>query len=232
MDHDFAEVRRRRLVEARERAGYKSARDAAAKNGWPESTYRAHENGTRTITVENAVKYADAFGVDAAWIYGTTQGNLFKVVKSSLTSVLPNMGQRKDTAPLSARRLNVLGRAAGSPEGELIMSGEAVDTVAGGGRRGALAGAYAVYVIGDSMEPRYRAGELVYVHPNKPYRRGDYVVVQVDVDGEDHPHGFVKQFQTLTPTTLVLKQINPERELEFPREKVLSIHRIVMSGDS
>lgn len=58
-----------RLRRAREVAGYKSARDAALSNHWPESSYRAHENGTRTIGQDDAERYAKRFrsaGVDVS----------------------------------------------------------------------------------------------------------------------------------------------------------------------
>lgn len=50
-----------RLRAAREAAGYRSARAAALDHGWPESTYRAHENGTRTIGQDDAERYARIF---------------------------------------------------------------------------------------------------------------------------------------------------------------------------
>jgi len=50
-----------RLKDARIKAGFKSARDAATKCGWPESTYRAHETGTRKIGDDDAERYARRF---------------------------------------------------------------------------------------------------------------------------------------------------------------------------
>lgn len=47
-----------RLRKARESAGYRSARSAALENNWAESTYRAHEGGTRTIGQNDAEAYA------------------------------------------------------------------------------------------------------------------------------------------------------------------------------
>lgn len=48
----------RRLQQARIAAGYRSARQAALENRWPESTYRTHEAGTRTIGDDDAERYA------------------------------------------------------------------------------------------------------------------------------------------------------------------------------
>lgn len=64
----------RRLKEARARF-YKSAREAALDNEWPESTYRSHEGGTRTMGDDDAARYARRFKVRAEWIkYGGSEG--------------------------------------------------------------------------------------------------------------------------------------------------------------
>lgn len=53
-----------RLLAARERAGYKTAADAAEAFGWNPATYRAHENDQRAFTSTWAEQYAKAFGLD------------------------------------------------------------------------------------------------------------------------------------------------------------------------
>lgn len=58
-----------RLALARKAAGYRSAREAALENRWPESSYRAHEGGTRTIGQDDAERYARRFsaaGIDVS----------------------------------------------------------------------------------------------------------------------------------------------------------------------
>jgi len=52
----------RRLKEARLRF-YRSAREAALDNDWPESTYRSHENGTRTMGDDDVARYGKRYGV-------------------------------------------------------------------------------------------------------------------------------------------------------------------------
>jgi hypothetical protein len=57
---DDAQIRKgqgSRLRTVRMAAGYTSARAAALDAGWPESTYRAHEAGTRTIDPQDAARY-------------------------------------------------------------------------------------------------------------------------------------------------------------------------------
>jgi phage repressor protein C with HTH and peptisase S24 domain len=85
--------------------------------------------------------------------------------------------------------------------------------------------AYAVFVSGTSMAPRFNPREICYVHPGRPYRAGDYVVVQLSANGSTH--AIVKQFIELTDTHVVLRQHNPDRELKYGREQVSAIHVVV-----
>jgi SOS-response transcriptional repressor LexA len=64
-----------RLVAARKKAGFKSARAAAIELGWAESSYRAHENGTRNYDRDMARTYARAYGVDPKTLYLDVDGD-------------------------------------------------------------------------------------------------------------------------------------------------------------
>ena len=87
--------------------------------------------------------------------------------------------------------------------------------------------AYAVFVTGTSMAPRFNPREVVYVHPHRPYREGDCVVVQLAANGRTH--AIVKQFVEITDTHVVLRQHNPDRELRHKLDEVSAIHTIVGS---
>lgn len=67
------EEQAKRLREARERAGYDSARKAAIAHGWGVSTYTAHENAQNGFNAEKAEMYAKAFKTRADWLmFGIT----------------------------------------------------------------------------------------------------------------------------------------------------------------
>ena len=89
--------------------------------------------------------------------------------------------------------------------------------------------AYAIYVVGDSMEPRYYGGELAFINPQKPINRGSFVVVQYDNKGERNY--IIKQFIKKTSEYIVLLQLNPEKEMEIGINLVYSVHRVVGSID-
>jgi phage repressor protein C with HTH and peptisase S24 domain len=131
----------------------------------------------------------------------------------------------------SGDRIPVMGVAQGGADGLVDWNGEIVDWV---GRPPALAGApnaYAVYVSGSSMEPRYQEGELVYVHPGRPVSAGNYCVVQFAKDENALRRAFVKQFVKRTAKAVILRQFRPEKDIDIPIEQVISVHRIVASGE-
>jgi phage repressor protein C with HTH and peptisase S24 domain len=83
-------------------------------------------------------------------------------------------------------------------------------------------GAYAIYMLGDSMEPRYDQGWLLHVNPFKPPIRGRDVVVY-----KKNKAVLIKQFVGWDKEMLVLRQLNPAREIKVPREEVGDCHLIV-----
>jgi phage repressor protein C with HTH and peptisase S24 domain len=87
---------------------------------------------------------------------------------------------------------------------------------------GGVRAAYAIYMVGDSMEPRYEPGWLLHINPFKPPTRGRDVVVyklgQVVL---------IKQFVGWEGDTLVLRQLNPPLTLRIPRTEVRECHLVV-----
>lgn len=61
--------RANRLHAARKAAGFRAAREAAIRFGWPLRTYQAHETASLSFEEATGKAYAGAFGVSAAWLY-------------------------------------------------------------------------------------------------------------------------------------------------------------------
>lgn len=135
------------------------------------------------------------------------------------------------SAPES-NRIPVLGTAEGSEEGWSLWNGDVIDHVP---RPPSLIGApnaYACYVTGTSMEPRYHPGELIYVHPGKPVMIGSYVLVQARprTDGEP-PRAVVKRLARRLAQKIILEQYNPPKTFDVQLKDVISMHRIMGSGE-
>ncbi len=153
---------------------------------------------------------------------------------TSITDVeQPNAKVLENQMPTTrpGRMLQVLGEAVGGDDGEYIFNGQVVDYIACPPSLVNVPDAYSVYVDGESMSPRYKPGETVYVHPRKPPRRGDDVIVQIrGRDESSPPRGFIKEFVGWAGSKLVLSQYNPVHRIEFDRDDVVSVHLVVLSG--
>jgi phage repressor protein C with HTH and peptisase S24 domain len=128
-------------------------------------------------------------------------------------------------------RIPLYGQAVGGADGQFPLNGSLITEIAAPPSLAGVAGAYAVMVVGTSMEPRYFAGEAVFVNPRLPVRRGDFVVAQVAVEDGEPPHAYIKRFVARDSRRLRLEQFNPRKALEFPVNRVISVHRIIMGGD-
>ncbi len=135
-----------------------------------------------------------------------------------------------DTLPDPSTKIPVYGQAVGGMDGEFVMNGNRLEDVFAPPSLSSVAGAYAVYVAGESMEPRYFDGEIVFVNPVKRVRRGDFVVAQIQVEEHGPIMAYVKRFIRWNAQELVLAQYNPEKELHFAADQVVTVHLVVMGG--
>lgn len=96
----------------------------------------------------------------------------------------------------------------GAVDDSLLVSPEPIDYVKRPEPLARAKNGYGLYVVGDSMEPAFRQGDLALIHPNVPPTAGDEVVVcSVDVNG-DH-YAVIKQLTRVTAEKWHLKQYNP-----------------------
>ncbi len=105
-----------------------------------------------------------------------------------------------------------------------LESGAVVDWVA---RHPAQAGgnAFAIYVFSDAMEPRYFAGELVYVHPGRPPEQGRDCVIEMQ-NGDAHITRYLRQ----SVDNIRVAQFNPPEEKDIPRDEVKAVYAVVGRG--
>ncbi|WP_210210400.1 XRE family transcriptional regulator [Methylovirgula sp. 4M-Z18] len=143
---------------------------------------------------------------------------------------LPRPLQRLEWPEFSDDRLPVLGKAVGGSDGKFMFNGEPIEYVSRPPSLRNVTTAYCVYVDGESMEPRYFAGELVYVHTGRPPRAREFVVVELHPEQNGDPaSGYVKQFQRWAGEYLILSQLNPVKEIKIAKARVKGLHPIVGS---
>lgn len=92
--------------------------------------------------------------------------------------------------------------------------------------------AYAIYFHGTSMEPRYFAGEIGIVQPDRHAGPGDFVLVQMNDGTEDHVISvLVKQLVRQTAQYVELRQYNPPATFRLPKRQVTHLHRIMLPNE-
>ena len=117
-------------------------------------------------------------------------------------------------------------------DGWSLWNGDVIDLI---DRPTALVGvpnAYAVYVVGESMAPRYHPGEVVHIHPGRPVDVGAYVLVQRRGKQGEPPLAVIKRLAKRTGAKITLEQFNPPRTFDIKAGDIVSIHRVVGSGET
>jgi phage repressor protein C with HTH and peptisase S24 domain len=136
-------------------------------------------------------------------------------------------------------KIPLYGQAEGGADGQFPLNGSLINEIDAPPPLVGVSGAYAVMVVGTSMEPRYFAGEAVFVNPRVPVRAGDFVVAQVAAPAGAHeggdpgepPLAYVKRYLGRGDKSVRFEQLNPGKRLTFPADRIVSIHRVVMSGE-
>lgn len=193
----------------------------------------------RYMTME---KLADAIGTDASTINKLEKGKLrlsdkWMVPIATALDVQPGDLIGESTIPhfedpsaarIVPRQLPVYGLAAGSLAGHTVMMPDPVEFISCPPALQSVRDAYALIVKGHSMEPRYFPGDILFLHPHRPVRPGDHVVVQVR-NGNDQVETatWVKRFKAESGQDIVCEQYNPSAEMHFRRKYVAAMHRVL-----
>lgn len=215
----------RRLKELRELAGL-TMRTVSESLGWSLTRYQHYEDRykRRFLPFELARNLDDLFSR-----HGVEPGSVLALAGVDPSEPLPL--KREATRPSigsgGIKDLPVMGTVKGGSEGFYFNEGEAKEFVERPAYLRGVSNAFALYVDGDSMEPRYFAGEMVYVNPNRPLTKSCFVAVEMQ-DGQ----GMIKQFHRRDDLEIVLKQFNPPREIILAVKDVKQIYRITGSGET
>lgn len=90
---------------------------------------------------------------------------------------------------------------------------------------------YALYVEGESMVPKFEPGDLVFVHPHRKPRGGDYVVIQEPDSDNGGPRGFIKRLVTFAGSKIRTEQFNPPATIEFINRPGVIVHKVMSDAE-
>ena len=125
-------------------------------------------------------------------------------------------------APGSSSAIPIRSAGRGGGDQQMFLEDGPIGYTARPANLDGVRGAYAIYMVGDSMEPRYEQGWLLHVNPFKPPTRGRDIVLYKTNDAV-----LIKQFVRWDSDALILRQLNPPIELRIPRQEVRDCHLVV-----
>jgi phage repressor protein C with HTH and peptisase S24 domain len=217
----------KRLRLAMKQAGIEKYAQLARMAKLEAGTVRAYAADRRAPPLHVCEKLAGPLKADAKWLFsGLLPSEAPQLIRSNATSpvlIAPEKG---------LALLPVYGASIDGGRGRIDLSKGVVERVPAPLTLGEVPGSYAVFVVGDTMEPRYYAGEIAYIHPAKPVKPGNFVFIQVARDARGMQFdGYIKQLVSISDEEVICEQLKPRERIIFPREHVRTIHRIVLSGD-
>lgn len=189
------------------------------------------ETGDAKPSIKRLAELAKLFGVPADAL----------LTNIPLNSVVPAANIKTDVRPADvevpsmysmSKDVPVLGIAACKHvEGAFQLEATVIDYVR---RPPGVSGAkdvYGLYMEGDSMEPKFLAGDLVFVHPGRPARIGDAVVVQFIKANGDYPQAMIGILHRRTADNVELQKYNPPAIIKIDARTVQATHRILTNNE-
>ncbi len=130
------------------------------------------------------------------------------------------------------RSLPVFGTAAaGEEQGAFqISSGEPIDYVFRPMSLQHNQDAFAIYVEGTSMEPKFEAGDLIFIDSHRAPRPYDYIVVELHNKLGDR-EAFIKRYLGKKDDNIICLQYNPYKERHYPLKNIVKLHRVFTNNE-
>lgn len=144
--------------------------------------------------------------------------------------VLPDAPDPVDTSAFKGpRNVPVYGTGSGGNGGDFSFNGDLIDHVPRPPGIANRKDIYAIYLVGDSIDPAYEDGTTIYVDPHRRPQPRDYVVVELRSEREGEPGpAFVKRLVARGAGKLKLEQHNPPGPLDpIDESEVVRVHRVI-----
>lgn len=182
------------------------------------------------ITSPNLRKLADLLGTTIGYIdAGHQNENLPQRTNDNSNVAAQNHGSVGSLAEAKGvdtwpRDLKIVGHVKAGVEGFFLDQGEHHGMAYRPPALRDVANAFAVYVQDESMMERYEPGDILWVHPTRPVKPGDFVVIELT----DH-QAFIKKLVRRTTGYIECIQLNPKKPIKYDPKKVKRIYKVVGS---
>ncbi len=80
------------------------------------------------------------------------------------------------------------------------------------------------------MEPKFEAGDLIFIDSHKAPRPYDYVVIELQNEVGER-EAFIKRYLGQKGNHVVCLQYNPHKERYYPLAAVVKLHRVFSNNE-
>lgn len=186
-------------------------------------TLSRYERGERSPNVGMVAKLANYFDVDISWLIGETDERNIKLSINDIYSQLTPPRQTKvynfaETQLNEQNQVRLYGSVAANPEALAYADDTYHDDYVTKDVPKNADGA--LVVAGNSMEPDYKNGSIVFYKKQSNVENGELAVVDVDGDGAT----FKQVMFDYDSEKIILKSLNkdyPNREIEGNRVRII-----------
>jgi phage repressor protein C with HTH and peptisase S24 domain len=183
------------------------------------------ERAERRLTVDWMIRLAKPLGLEPADLMRAPPED--STMDGPARQSPPNGAARLSIAApdlQGSKDLPVYASAQGGPTGMLVTP-EPIEWITRPPPLVGVTRGYAVYVVNDSMDPAYCHGDMAYVHPGVPPRRGDDVLIYQVINGEWA--AMIKKLAGWNEKSWKVRQYNPAKEFSLSRQEWPHLNVIV-----
>ncbi|SFL17881.1 S24 family peptidase [Methylorubrum salsuginis] len=228
----------------RSKAGLSQAALASAA-GTSQPQIKRLETGERTLTKDWAERLAPHIGIDARTLLfppadlaneGGDDSTPPPPGRSQMPDIASNVivppeAEHVDTGAFKGpRNVPVYGTGSGGDgKGDFTLNGQIIDHAPRPPGITNRKDVYVVYLVGDSVSPKYEDGDPLYIDPHRRPQPRDYVFVEKrgEVEGEPGP-ALVKRLVKRGGGKLYLEQhIDPKELPPIDEADVVRVHRVI-----
>lgn len=135
---------------------------------------------------------------------------------------LPDLG-----GPRDVEELGIAVGGDGEDDGAFEFNGQVVDRVTRPPGILHRRDVFALRVSNTSMVPKYDHGERIFAERRRP-APGEYAVVELHPREEGRAgRGYIKRLVSVNSAKVIVEQFNPPKTLEFDRDQVKAVHRVI-----
>ncbi len=223
------------LREIRQAAGLSQER-LAELIGSSQPTIQKLETGRMRLTLDYAVRLAPALGVHPDELVATAMAKTAPAANQGAKIARPpRVGDKvhqlfsggAESLPRATltgqQALPIMAAARGGIDQEMFLEDGPIDWIDRPAYLKNARSPYGMYVVGESMMPRFRPQQLLHVNPHKPPAPGSGVIVVKKTKAV-----LVKEFVRHDSAGVVLREYQPrDREFLVSLEELDAIHTVV-----